>query len=91
MNNENKPREWVLRVTEDGQAHVYSGNEILFPYDDYLRVVDKKAYSNIKAQLKVAMEALEDLSKYEEGCVWFDGNVLVCNAFEEIEKIRREE
>lgn len=33
-----KPRDWQLRVQQDGGAYVYTGDELKYPEDDYIEV-----------------------------------------------------
>ncbi len=62
-----KIRQWCLRISSenDGSCYLYSGDDVSYPDDDYLEVVEKSAYDDLNEALKLAVEALEKLTEYK--------------------------
>ena len=56
-----EPREWTLRISSenDGSGYLYSGSDVSYPQDDYLRVIEKSAYDALRAEVERLREALE--------------------------------
>lgn len=59
-----KHREWTLRINSDndGGGYIYSGDDVKYPEDDYLEVVEKSAYKKLKKQLQIAKKALSNIA-----------------------------
>lgn len=57
-----KPREWTLRIhsNNDGGGYIYSGDDVEYPKDDYLEVIEKSAYEQVKKQLEIAKKAIKN-------------------------------
>lgn len=61
-------RQWTLRVSQDndGSGYIYSGDDIFYPEDDYIEVVELKPVSKIIKLLNEEIKELKEQLKNEK-------------------------
>ena len=53
-----KPRQWTLRINSnnDGSGYIYSGNDVSYPKDDYLKVIELEPTLQLMKEMCEAFE-----------------------------------
>lgn len=62
---ESKPREWTLRIhsSNDGGGYIYSGDDVRYPQDDYLMVIEFSAYQAEREKVKELVDAIKEIRR----------------------------
>lgn len=63
MSEDVKPRQWTLRINSnnDGSGYIYSGNDVSYPKDDYLKVIELEPMLQLMKEMGEALKGAQHM------------------------------